>query len=130
MPNGMAVNEPFQTRSRQNKNQSSAARPFVVAVGVCILLSIGFVFSGHSKLELSGEIELDSRINPNDAALASLVRLPGIGITRAAAIVAYRENFRQPQPNRPAFETADDLQKIKGIGPKTVENISEWLKFE
>ena len=125
----MAVNEPFQTRSRQNKNQSSAARPFVVAVGVCILLSIGFVFSGTSEFKSAGEIELDSRINPNDAALSSLVRLPGIGITRAAAIVAYRENFRQ-QPNRPAFETIDDLQRVKGIGPKTVENISEWLKFE
>jgi outer membrane protein assembly factor BamB len=29
-----------------------------------------------------------------------------------------------------AFQNCDDLQKVKGIGPKTVENIREWLKFE
>ena len=30
----------------------------------------------------------------------------------------------------PAFQNPNDLQKVKGIGPKTVENIREWLKFE
>jgi len=73
---------------------------------------------------------LESQINPNVAPTASLVRLPGIGIGRAGAIVAYREEFSKKDANNPAFRNCDDLQKVKGIGPKTVENISKWLKFE
>jgi len=130
MPNGMATNKSVQTQSWQNRGRSSAAKPFVIAIGVCVLLTVCFVFSGPSEPVLCAEVELDSRLNPNDAPLASLVRLPGIGIVRAAAIVAYRRHFREEQSNRAAFETIDDLQKVKGIGPKTVENISEWLKFE
>jgi len=44
--------------------------------------------------------------------------------------MAYRKGFSEKNGNCQAFETTDDLQKVKGIGPKTVENISKWLKFE
>ena len=118
------------TEVRQKRIQSFA---FVIAVSVCVLFSVVFavsslVWSG----EASGgcEIKLEGRINPNDAPVASLVRLPGIGIGRAGAIVAYREEFGEQNGNKPAFQNPNDLQKVKGIGPKTVENISEWLKFE
>jgi DNA uptake protein ComE-like DNA-binding protein len=48
---------------------------------------------------------------------------------RACAIVSYREGaFREGRS--PAFESCEDLQKVSGIGPKTVENIGEWLEFE
>ena len=103
---------------------------FVIAASVCVLFCVCFAVSGLTGFELSHEIELESRINPNDAPLTSLVRLPGIGIGRAEAIVAYREDFSARNGNRAAFENCDDLQEVKGIGPKTVQNISEWLKFE
>ena len=74
----------------------------------------------------AGAIELESRINPNNASTASLVRLPQIGSSRAAAIIAYRESIS----SRAAFRSCDDLRKVKGIGPKTVKNLREWLKFE
>lgn len=76
------------------------------------------------------EIELESRINPNVAPVESLVRLPGLGISRAGAIVAYREGFNRANGARAAFERGDDLQKISGIGPKTVQDMGEWIKFE
>jgi len=57
-----------------------------------------------------------------------LARLPGIGLVRAEAIIAYRENFYDNEA-RP-FRDCDDLQKVRGIGPKTAANICEWLKFE
>lgn len=72
---------------------------------------------------------LDSRINPNEAPVQSLVRLPGLGLERAGAIVAYRETARR-QGTGPAFGNCRDLQKIRGIGPKTVQDISEWMTFE
>ena len=123
----MATNSLIQTDARQNRIQSFA---FTIAAAVCILLAVGFVKSILSERRQSGEIALEEKISPNDASLGSLVRLPGIGLVRAEAIVAYRKNFSRQNGDRPAFQNGDDLQKVKGIGPKTVENIQEWLKFE
>lgn len=105
-------------------------KAFVVAVLFGALLSVGFAASTCLKFRQACGIVLESRINPNNAPIASLVRLPGIGIGRAGAITAYRENFSMLQPNRQAFQNPDDLQQVKGIGPKTVQNISKLLKFK
>jgi len=112
--------------ARQKSIQSFA---FVISVcaAVCFSLCYDSEFVRSSQ---SCEIELESRINPNDAPVVSLVRLPGIGVVRAGAIVAYRGNFGGKDSGNPAFRGCNDLQKVKGIGPKTVQNISEWLKFE
>ncbi len=67
------------------------------------------------------------RINPNTASMASLVRLPGVGRARAMDIIHYRQNQK---PNEPVFLSADDLQKIHGIGPKTAAVLAPWLTFE
>jgi competence ComEA-like helix-hairpin-helix protein len=109
----------------QNKVQSFA---FVIAAGAAVYFSIGFVFNGLAGSGQSSQIWLDSRINPNEAPVASLVRLPGIGAVRTAAIVAYRENFGSA--DNPAFRDCNDLQKVHGIGPKTAQNICQWLRFE
>lgn len=53
-----------------------------------------------------------------------------MGPGRAGAIVEYRENFSGKNAVSPAFQNCEDLQKIKGIGPKTVQNINELLKFD
>ena len=115
------------TEVTQNKIQAFA---FVIAASVCVLLSVYFVVSSLVGFGQSCEIRLESRINPNDAPLASLVRLPGIGVGKAGAIVAYREDFAKRNSDRPSFQNCDDLQKVKGIGPKTAQDMSEWLKFE
>lgn len=116
-----------RAEARQNRIQSFA---FIIAVSVCVLLSVCFATSNLSESGQPYKIELDGQINPNDAAAASLIRLPGIGVTRAAAIVAYRDNVSGQDGDELAFRDCDDLQKVKGIGPKTVQNICEWLKFE
>ncbi len=110
----------------QKRIQSFA---FVISVGVAVCGSLGFVseFVGAGQ---TCEIELESRINPNDASIASLVRLPGVDVGRAGAIVAYRESFGGKDGESPAFRNCNDLQNVRGIGPKTVQNISEWLRFE
>lgn len=122
------VTDSFVQRAevRQSRIQSFA---FVISVCGCALLSVGFAASSFVGIRQSSVIELDERINPNEAPIASLVRLPGIGISRAEAIVAYRGNFRKEGQNK-AFQDSDDLQKVKGIGPKTAQSIGEWLKFE
>lgn len=52
-------------------------------------------------------------INSADAATIAK-ELQGIGLSKAQAIVAYREK-------NGAFKNADDLRKIKGIGARTLE---------
>ena len=117
----------MQIDTGQSRIQSFA---FVIAVSAAVCFSICFAASGLLVVGQSNEIGLDEKINLNDAPVASLVRLPGIGISRARAIVAYRESFSGRSDNKATFQNCDDLQKVKGIGPKTVENIKELLKFK
>lgn len=116
-----------QSEIGQSRIQSFA---FVIGVCGCVLLCLAFTASSFVAVRQPSVVELDEKINPNEAQIASLVRLPGIGISRAEAIVAYRKNFGNRESNKAAFRRSDDLQKVKGIGPKTVNNISQWLKFE
>jgi competence protein ComEA len=67
-------------------------------------------------------------VNPNDATVASLIRLPGLGLAKAQAIVSYRESIKNGQNE--AFHNCQDIQKVKGIGPKTAEDLGEFLRFE
>lgn len=63
-----------------------------------------------------------NKINVNTATAEQLDSLEGIGSTRAKAIVQYREQFGP-------FQKADDLLKIKGVGPKLLETIKDRLEF-
>jgi competence ComEA-like helix-hairpin-helix protein len=108
----------------QKRIQSFA---FVISVCLAVCCSLGFISNFEQD---QCKIELENRINPNDTPIESLVRLPALGIGRAGAIVTYRENYNKKNAGDRAFQNCDDLQKVKGIGPKTVQNISEWLRFE
>ncbi len=96
----------------------------IFCVLLCVVLAIFFFDTGAD-----GMTELDGRINPNIAEQAALEALPGIGPSKAAAMVSYRQQFTE-EPNKTTFKTADDLQKVNGIGEKTAENIKPFLKFE
>lgn len=60
------------------------------------------------------------RININTASADDLERLPGIGETRAADIVAWR------QANGP-FRYPEDLTQVPGIGPVTLEGLLPYI---
>jgi len=97
----------------------------VGAVGLAAVLILAVnVYRAHQRPLLNAAVE---RINPNTASVASLVRLPGIGRARAMDIVYYRQH--QPQDGL-VFKTLGDMENIKGIGPKTAQNISPWLTFQ
>lgn len=102
---------------------------FVIAVFIAVGFSCCFM-ARCLRPERPDAIELESRINPNNASTASLVRLPQIGSSRAAAIIAYRESISRSDSSRAAFRNCDDLRKVKGISPKMVESLRKWLKFE
>ncbi|MHC4552318.1 MAG: ComEA family DNA-binding protein [Planctomycetota bacterium] len=100
-------------------------RSMLVAAGCAVVLLLILtcgIYSDSHHPPLTGVPET---INPNTAPAASLVRLPGIGPARALDIIHYREHAE----NQPAFGSAADMQAIKGIGPKTAENIAPYLTF-
>jgi comEA protein len=55
-------------------------------------------------------------ININSATETELDGLPGIGPSKARAIAEYRQS-------QGGFKSIDDLQKVKGIGPATLEKL-------
>ena len=75
------------------------------------------------EIERLPERRYDYRIDINSATWVEWMQLPEIGETLALRIVEDR------QQNGP-FRSIDDLQRVKGIGPKTVEAIRPWLKSE
>jgi DNA uptake protein ComE-like DNA-binding protein len=103
---------------------------FLVALGSCLVLSLGFAAGALLPAEDSTLVCAQERINPNEASPASLMRLPQIGPARARAIVRHRDRAGMPPGQPKAFQTADDLQQIKGIGPAIVEDVRPWLRFD
>ncbi len=61
-------------------------------------------------------------VNVNTASSAELQTLPGIGPSKAEAIVAYRNE------NGP-FSSLSALDAVPGIGPSTLQNISPLVDF-
>ena len=112
---------------RLRQMSMTKCRAFVCAAGVACVLSAIFAGVWLSNADAADEIVLETRINPNAAPAASLMRLPNIGPKRARAIVEYRQAAGGPER---AFDKAEDLAKIKGIGPATVEGLRQCLVFD
>jgi competence protein ComEA len=64
-----------------------------------------------------------SPVNLNTATLDELQTLPGVGPSKAAAIVAYREAHN-------GFKTVDEIQEVPGFGPATFERLKDMLTVE
>ncbi len=72
----------------------------------------------------SGALAQDvAPININTADEELLAELPGIGPSRAAAIVEEREANGN-------FESADDLTRVSGIGEATVDRMRDQVVLE
>ena len=63
----------------------------------------------------------DGLVNVNNASESELCTLPGIGATRAQAIIAYREE-------QGGFATIEEIQNVSGIKSGTYEKIKDLIK--
>ncbi len=116
------------TTSERASLLGSQSRGFIVGLVFGLALAVCMVAVAARKDD-GDAICLPGRLNPNTATVSSLARLPRVGLTRASAIVAYRTRVRHETGREAAFRCPDDLQQIKGIGPKTVADIAPWLDF-
>ena len=92
----------------QSVSRSAAVRRSVqVLIAACIPM---FAWAGSID------------INKADAKTIAK-ELDGVGMSRAQAIVDYREK-------NGAFKSADDLRKVKGIGKKTLEQNRSNIRLD
>lgn len=72
----------------------------------------------------NASISIDSsefeKININEANLNELIRLPGIGETRAKDIIIYRESHGY-------FDTIEDILNVPGIGTATFNQLQDKI---
>ncbi len=74
-----------------------------------------------------------THVNPNVAPWWELTVLPEIGPARARQIVDFREMSRERNGATReyiVFRSANDLDAVHGIGPRTIERLIPHLRFE
>lgn len=108
-----------------------------VVLGAAVLGLVGWQWLGRGHelgVDMPVEEEMVARgsakVDPNTASEAELMALPGIGPGLAGRIVRYREEFQKENAEGGwAFESWEDLQKVRGIGPKISAKLEGYLEF-
>lgn len=102
--------------------ESSILATLLFALFLLLLLEIWISRRVGDEIEVqrSAERRFEYRLNINDATAIELMHLPEIGPTLAERIV-------QERHERGPFVDVEDLQRIPGIGPKTLEAIKPYL---
>lgn len=100
----------------------------MLAFVVLALLGVRWAqLSGWGRHEIEIErltpIEYSYRLDLNTATWVEFAQLEGVGETLAMRIVEDRAT------NGP-FQSVDELDRVKGIGPKTLERLRPYLKAE
>jgi competence ComEA-like helix-hairpin-helix protein len=91
----------------------------ILLTGLVLVLLVVRLGPGGGETDSPGAADLTHRIDLNRAPWHELVNLPGIGEKRAREIVSDREA-------RGPFSGPDELDRVPGIGPKTVRRIREF----
>lgn len=107
----------------------NAVPVWLVAGSIC-LVAVAFwlypslIFTNAAPISPQGfAASYNDKLNLNTARLEELTVLPNVGEVRAKAIIEYRDR-------QGGFGSVDELQEIKGIGPKTMDDLREWVYIE
>ena len=95
----------------------SASKFMVIAV-FCTIILLG-TFIG----DLPAANKIEGKLNINTATVNDFMLLPGIGQSKAQAIMTYRDS-------KGKFAKIDDLTNVKGIGRKTLLKLEPYLKLD
>lgn len=75
---------------------------------------------GVIDIDRAAPLTAKFQVNVNQADWPELVQLPGVGRTLAERLIAEREE-------RGAFQSVDELSRVEGIGPRTIERIRSYV---
>jgi competence protein ComEA len=106
--------------------KGSRPQQIVLAIALLVLAALlgyrayGPRFSAQPTQELTAS---QKPVDLNKAGRAELVQVPGIGPNLAEAILNHRTQVGR-------FESLEDLQSVRGVGPKTMEKLKPWLTVE
>ena len=89
--------------------------------GFALLLLAGLGLLA-TEARAGGREALVGLVNLNEASEAQLCLLPGVGATRARAVIEYRRRVR--------FGWVGQLRRVKGFGPKTLQRLRPFLRVE
>jgi competence ComEA-like helix-hairpin-helix protein len=93
----------------------------LLLVGLILVLLGDRFLGGDDGAPPPASTELTLRLDLNRAGWHELVCLPGIGEARAREIVRDRGE-------RGSFAGPEDLDRVKGIGPKTIRKVRDFLR--
>ena len=122
--NWSGVMDKFATKARQVAYSPVFWLPLVLAVllGTALLWYPPFWQPSYAPVDPDTPFykQVTAGVDINHASEAELAVLPGIGPSKARAIVEFREEngfFTQPE----------DLLEVNGIGPTTLEGLEELI---
>ena len=93
----------------------------ITAIFAMLVLCLGNVALAKDLSQANGDV---MTVNVNEADAASIANtLVGVGISRAQAIVDYREQYGR-------FYSAEELTAVKGVGQSTVERNLSRISIE
>ena len=75
---------------------------------------------GMIDIDRATPLAAQFQVNVNQADWPELMQLPGVGRTLAERMIAEREE-------RGAFQSVEELTRVDGIGPRTIERIRPYL---
>jgi len=115
------MNDPLPTDKRR---VFDAVWTSLVGLGVILAITVlrhGVITGTHQPAWPA-----PASLNPNTAPWWELMVLPDIGETSAHKIVDYRLAHADEMP---VFNGPADLEPVPGIGPKTIQRIAPYLRF-
>jgi len=100
------------------KFETRSARASLLA----LLATVGVLFAA-SPLHAAAEASLTGVVNINTATAAELQLLPGIGESRAQAVLTLRKQ-------NGGFKSVDELAQVKGIGATALDRMRPYVRTQ
>ena len=91
-----------------------------LAGAIVLFTPFGSVEKSNNLYDTQATSTIFSPLNVNKTSARELEKLPGLGPTKAKAIIEYREK-------NGSFKTSTGLLKVKGIGKATLKKLSHFL---
>jgi len=102
----------------------------VVLIAIVWAMAIGPTLSALAPPPKTPIQHVVTTIDPNEAPWWEFTALPRIGETLARKLTAFRQQANLQDESQPAFSSPTDLQRVRGIGPKTVRRLAPFLRFQ